>query len=162
MTLNEVSSLAEIAASLAVVFSLFYLAIQVRQSNVLSRAQTRQSMMQLGQDELFLEVAHPDLVTAFTKESISEEERVKLNAWLTAAMRAREYEWFAHRDGVVDTPMFQSYVGVIPILLGTERSRKWWDAHRDINEFDSEFVKFVDRVLEQPPVAGYWEAWNKW
>ena len=53
MTLEHYAYMSEIIAAIAVVASLIYLGIQVHQSNVLAIAQARQSMIQLGQQEIF-------------------------------------------------------------------------------------------------------------
>ena len=157
LELEQWSYIGELVASAAVVASLIYLGMQVRQSNVLSRAQTRQSMMELANDQIMLFAKDPEICISITKEAPSVQDRVKLHSWLLAAMRAREYEWFAHKDGTIDPGMFLAYSGVSAILLGTERTRKWWSL-RPEGEFDPEFSKFVDQMLEGSPLTDYWES----
>lgn len=146
MGLEQVYYVAGIIASLAVVASLVYLSLQVRQSNALSRAQTRQSMMELANTQILVLVEHPEIFTYWTKEDMTEIENIKLNSYLLAAMRAREYEWFAHRDGAIDSAMFAGYSKVITGFLSSERTKKWWSL-RGVGEFHPEFVSYVDSLL---------------
>jgi hypothetical protein len=160
MTLEQWAYIGQIVAAAAVVASLIYLGMQVRQSNVLSRAQTRQSMIQMGREEI-LSVT-PEVFTAFTAHEISAEDKVNLHQWLTAMMRQREYEWLTRNDGVIDKQMFESYAGVIPMLLGPERARKWWTYHGHEHSFAPGFVAFVNERLERTPYNGYFHSLDKW
>ena len=53
MNWEAIGAVGEIIGAIAVVASLVYVGIQVHQSNILSRSQTRQSIMQLVQQELY-------------------------------------------------------------------------------------------------------------
>lgn len=77
------------------------------------------------------------------------------------AMRQREYEWLAWREGTIDTAMFEAYSGVVPTILGTERTRAWW-AHYSHGFFASGFVDFVDQMLMEAPLTDYWDSLDKW
>ena len=138
MTLENWAYVSQIAGALAVVASLIYLALQVRHSNVLSRAQARQSMMELTQDQLLLQVSDPTIwLGVFSEEPRSLEEKIKVNMWLTLFMRQREYEWFTFGEGIMDSKMFHAYAGVIAVILGTERNRRWWDLRKEIKRVRS-------------------------
>ena len=160
MTLEQWAYIGEIAASAAVVASLIYLGIQVRQSNVLSRAHTRQSMIEMGRDEI-LSVT-PSIYRAFISDEISEDDKINLHQWLTAMMRQREYEWLTRMDGVIDQDMFDAYAGVIPMLLGPDRARRWWEHHGKEHAFSPGFVAFVNELLKQTPYNGYFHSLDKW
>ena len=163
MSLEQYSSIAEIVASIAVVASLIYLARQVRHANVLSRAQTRQSMMELTQEQLLLQVTDPTIwLGVFSEEPRSVEEKVKINMWLTMFMRQREYEWFTYNEGIIDASMFNAYAGVIAMILGTERNRRWWALRRELKEFDPGFMAYVDELLARSPLTNYPELVEGW
>ena len=74
MTLEDWAFVSQIVGSLAVVPSLIYLALQVRHANVLSRAQARQSMMELTQEQAaelpMLPVMKEQLYLMFINNSI--------------------------------------------------------------------------------------------
>ena len=160
MTLEQWAYIGQIIAAAAVVGSLIYLGLQVRQANALSRAQTRQSMIQMAREEI-LSVT-PKIFMAFTADEGSSEDKIVLHQWLTAMMRQREYEWLARRDGATDKEMFDAYTGVIPMLLGPERARKWWAYHGTEHAFAPGFVAFVNELLERVPYNGYMHSLDKW
>ena len=78
MTITELGSLGEFVSSLVVLATLIYLAVQERQSNRLSRAQARQTMMQVVQGELYKLIENPELISAMGREPNSEEERGRI------------------------------------------------------------------------------------
>ena len=160
MTLEQWAYVGEIAAAIAVVASLIYLGVQVRQANVLSRAQTRQSMIEMARQEILSMT--PTMFAAFTSEQISEEDKINLHQWLIATMRQREYEWLSRAEGAIDHDMYDAYAGVIPMLLGTDRARSWWRYHGNEHSFAPGFVSFVDELLETVPYNGYFHSLDEW
>ena len=92
MSIAELVVFAELIAALAVIISLLYLATQVRQSNKLARAQTRERMVNQASNEVYKGfVDDPSILRSFYKsEPLSEEEWIRLSGWLLAAMRQRE------------------------------------------------------------------------
>ena len=160
MTLEQWAYIGQIAAAAAVVASLIYLAIQVRQSNVLSRAQTRQSMIQMAREEIL--GVTPEIYRAFIADEVSDEDKIRLHQWLMAMMRQREYEWLTRRDGIIDKEMVDAYAGVIPMLLGPDRARRWWECHGNEHAFAPGFVAFVNELLARIPYNGYLHSLNNW
>ena len=160
MTLEQWAYIGEITAAIAVVASLIYLGAQVRQSNVLSLAQTRQSMIQMAREEIL--GITPAIFAAFTADQISDEDKINLHQWLTAMMRQREYEFLTRAEGAIDHEMYDAYAGVIPMLLGTERARRWWDYHGNEGSFAPGFVAFVNGLLEQTPYNGFFHSLDEW
>ncbi len=162
MTLEQWAYIGEIAAAAAVIASLLYLGIQVRQSNALSRAQTSQSMIQMARQEILSVVEPPEIWSAFTKDEISNQEKIKLNQWLISSMRQREYEWLANKSGVIDSAMYEAYTAVIPVILGTERTRGWWKFHRQTLQWAPGFLPFVDELLADSPLTDFFDSLDKW
>ena len=159
MALEQWAHLAEITAALGVMVSLVYLAIQVRQSTTVARTQARQSWMQLAQTEIHKVMEYPSVFRAFTADTISFDDKIRLNEWLIASLRGREFEWFQNQDGIIDDDHFQAYASAIPIILGTDRTRRFWAHHRF--QFHPGFVEFVDGLLADPPSSNFWDldAW---
>ncbi len=160
MNWEAIGAVGEIIGAIAVVASLVYVGIQVHQSNILSRSQTRQSIMHLVQQELYKLIDDPTILMLLTKADISIEEKIKLNAWISSNMRQREYEWFARNDGTIDENTFNTYKALIPIVLGTERSRRWWKLARPA--FYPGFAAFVDDLLGESPKNDIVEFLKEW
>lgn len=162
MGLEQWASIGEIVGAVAVVASLIYLAIQIRQSNSLARAETRRVMMQMGLNELYKVADDPSTWELFAKEELSREERIRLHSMLLANLRQREYEWAEQQEGTIDPNFAASYAGILTFVLGTERTRRWWNVHGHSHTFDAGFVDFVDQLLEKASLTDYWESLEKW
>ena len=80
-------------------------------------------MIELAQREI-ARIGDPQVWFAFTKDELTPEEKAKLNMHLVSSMRTREYEWLAMNEGTINAEMFEAYAGVIPMILGTERTRR--------------------------------------
>ena len=156
MNWEAISSISDLLASLAVIISLIYLAFQVKQSNILAQGQTRKDMMELGQNELYKIYDDPNFWDLMEKEKINHEERIKLHVWLIASMRLREFEWSQYRFGIVDDDTYEGHREVIPIILGTARTREWWNVRGKL-AFNPEFIIFVDELLENRALSKYWK-----
>jgi hypothetical protein len=150
MDWNAVSAISETIASLAVVVSLIYLAIQIKQANKLSQGHTRVELRHMAQAEVFKIIDYPELVQAYTKEELTEEEAIRLHNFLITALRFREFIWRQHQQGLLDTPTFENYSLALPQVLGSQRCRKWWDNYK-VTTLDPAFVDFVDNFLQDNP-----------
>jgi hypothetical protein len=157
-----IGAIGEILAAVAVLVTLIYLSLQVRQANLHAKSQARQRMIEQTQDELHLIVNDPSIHELFVRDgSLGPDEQVKLNAFLVSFMRQREWEWFQHRDGVIDQAAFESYYTVIPLLLANERVRRWWERVGK-SGFNEAFVQEVDSRLSSAPDSSYVNLVRTW
>lgn len=157
MSLSQLSAIAEIVSAVAVVVTLIYLSRQVRQGNLLARAQTRQWMIEQAHTELYRWMDDPVLHASIVKPGpLTADEQCKLHYFLIAAMRQREWEWFQGRDKVVSEDVKNSNLAVLGLHLGTERTRNWWRKVGHVG-FHPEFVAEVNAYLEGWPTHTYFE-----
>jgi hypothetical protein len=161
MSLNDISSIANLLAALGVLITLIYLSRQVRQGNLLAKFQARQRMVEQAQAELYRWADSPSLRESFVKkEPLSAAEQEEIHYFLLAAMRQREWEWFQFKDGVIKKPVYETYHEVIPLHLGIPRTRKWWQTVGRIG-FNAEFVAEVDKLLASRPTTTYFDEIRK-
>jgi hypothetical protein len=158
MTLADIGAYANLLAAAGVIGSLLFVAFQIRQNNALLRAQTRQTMVERTQTELYEIVGDPDIAKAFTKpDPLNQDEWIKLTHWLIASLRQREYEWIQFSEGRLDKKLYESYRGILLIHLGPERTAKWWrEDARDLG-FDPDFVASVDAFLASHRPSGHFD-----
>ena len=156
LTIQDLGALGEFIAAVAVVITLVYLTIQVRQGNTLARAQTRQSMMEQVRADLHKMIDEPSILYCFSKEGVlTPDEKAKFTSWLAAAMRQREYEWSQYRNGAIDRATWETYQNLIPHHLGTQRALKWWQ--KSTQFLDPEFVESVNKLLARPQQTSFFE-----
>ena len=162
MNWEAIGAIGEIIGAAAVVATLGYLAIQMRQANLHAKSQVRQRMIEQTQDELYIAVSDPSIHELFVRdETLDPNEQVKLNAYLVSFMRQREWEWFQYEDGVIDKRAHESYYAVIPLLLGTERTRRWWERVGK-SGFDKGFVLEVNERLKSSGYQSYMNDIRTW
>lgn len=143
------------ASSLAVLVTLIYLARQVRQENVLLRSEARQALVATDQEQIYKFIEHPDLAKTFAgKGPATDEEKTRMNFWIIASLRAREFEWTQHNAGALDKETWLAYSQVIGFILGTERARQYWAACQGF--FNPRFVEFVEAMIKDAPPIDYW------
>jgi len=162
MNIQDLGALGEFIGSVVVLVTLIYLAIQVRQGNLLAKSQARQRMVEHAQTELYTQINDPSITYAAVKEGpLSEEEQAKLSLFLTELMRQREWEWFQYKDGVIDRDVYRAYHEVIEIFLGPTRTRKWWESIGRF-AFNESFVQEVDSMLENLEPSTYLRDIRTW
>lgn len=150
MNWDAVSAISSIIASVAVVLSLIYLSLQIRQSNKLSQSQTRTELRHMANTEAGRMIDKPSLQALWFKEEMNEEDRVQLYYYIVSALRFREFIWKQYNLELLDESTFQTYMKVVPWFLSTARNRRWWDAYKNTS-YDPDFVIYVDRLLKDSP-----------
>ena len=163
MSLEQLSNLADIVGVILVIASLMYVARQVRQNTNAIYAQSRQAVLAAAQAELFAEMENPDVITSMVKHGpVTVEEQIRLNSWLFALMRSREFAWLQYKNGVIDEVQWQTEIGAIQFFFDAQRARDWWNVIGR-RPFGQEFAGFVDSVIErQPATDTTWQTVANW
>src|SRR5215468_5147617 len=128
MNWTKVSAISEMLSSIAVLATLIYLTIGFKQNTEILQANMRQAVMASDVQIVWAGVTDPDLFLSRTKEHLTDDEKVKLQAYLIAFMRDREFVWRQYRAGALDQETWLSYQGGIVGNLNGRQSRKWWEA----------------------------------
>ena len=156
MTLEQLANLAEIVGTAAVVITLIYLAMQVRQGAQILWSESRQAQVAYDQGGVYKFVEFPELGRLFSQvETPTSEEKTRLLFWMIGQMRAREHEWLQYRSGALDEETWVSYRDVIYFLLGTRRARALWDLCSPY--FNPDFVAMVAEMIGGVPEIDFWE-----
>ncbi len=153
MNWTKLSAMAEILSSIAILVTLVYLAIQTQQSADAIQANTRQAILDADQQFLIKVMENPGIYTSQFKPALTDEEKVRLGAYLILFVRMRENNWLQYRNGVLDEVTWDSYRSSIVQVLSDSTSRGWWQNYAVARRaFDSEFVSLVNELLADTPV----------
>ena len=156
MDLEQLAYLAEIIGVIAVVITLVYLSVQVRQGTQILWSESRQAQVAYDQGGVYKFVEFPELGRLFSQtETPTAEEKTKLMFWMIGQMRAREHEWLQYRTGALDEETWISYRDVIFFLLGTKRARELWSLCSPY--FNHDFVVMVSKMIDGVPEIDFWE-----
>jgi hypothetical protein len=140
---------AQAVSAVAVVLSLVFVGLEIRQATAAQRSQTRQALADGSRDLLLTIAAEPGLSRAFfavfapvTQPNIpivlSREDSLRATAAMTAGIRNAENVFLQAREGVVDASVLGSY-GFISQLYQTQEFAQWWAAQS--TPFDTAFVR---------------------
>ena len=163
MKLEKLSVITEIVGSIAIVVTLIYLAVEVRQNTEALNAQSRQSVLTAAQTELLFSAEHPNITSALVKPGpLTTEDNVQLDAYFTASLRAREYAWLQYQNGTIDNDQWRTEVAVIKSIFSSPRIRLWWNKLGQ-TYFSTDFSAFINNVIKDLPASrDDWEAITKW
>jgi hypothetical protein len=152
MNWTKVSSIAEILGSAAVVVTLIFLTIQVRQNTAALQTSSRQATAHSDVDLLMEVSRRPELWLDGYKETLTDAESTQLNAYLFAVMRIRELDWLEYQAGALDEVTWKSYQSGMISRLSKLNTRKWWDYNSKRHKFVQGFTETVDALLRNVPV----------
>jgi hypothetical protein len=156
MELTTLAQWTQIISSLAVLATVIYLAIEIKQNTVALRSQTHATLFEGSQAELMVAVHNPQIISDMLKDEVlAEGAYVRLSAYLTAFLRAREFTWLQYRQGVVGEDVLDTERAIIRNTINVRRNRLWWQ-EVGRGAFGEKFVSFVDSLIQDGRVAGEW------
>ena len=155
MSLSELASLGSFVSGFAVLVSLVYLALQVRQTERNQRA-LMQSERATRQGNYLRFLADPLIVSAFAKgrsgaADITIEEYRQYYFIFRAAITNWEDVFFQHQRKVLDDASFESTLAVIRNAFAYPGNRINWKRQRVL--FEPSFREFVDRLMSETDVV---------
>lgn len=157
------SSVAEIVSSVAILITLLYLAVQTQQTSDAIISQSRQSMFESAQFEQSVWMQYPELTVFIIDNSLEMtlEQKSQLDALLIMALSRRDFAYRQYRAGVLDESSWAAEIEIISLLLGTERTRGWWNSIGKYG-FDQDFVDVAQSIINDQPLHPYWINLAEW
>ena len=149
MDWNAIGAMGEILGAAAVVATLGYLAIQVRQATKVARSATRQAVAQMtissssaiqGDDSLAHALISP-------RASLSKEDLLRLEHTWFITFRNWEHIHYQFQVGLLDEDEWRGFRLQLKQLMGTRRVKEYWD--RDCELFSSAFQREVAAILQE-------------
>jgi hypothetical protein len=156
MSLQELGALGEFIGGVAVLFTLIYLAYQVRQSNkliddqrILSRAeQTGRSWELVLDSNREFERVYPLFKKFDEGKVLTEEELLKLDTWLVNLLNVLRRAKSQSDIGEYDSPWESWVSGMVPFVFSDGFGRLWWEGLK-VRDFDKDFVAAMDAALAE-------------
>ena len=163
MDTSKLADIAEIVSSVAIIVTLIFLTVEVRQNTEALHAESRQSVLTSAQVELFALVEDPNILISMVKpNALTPQEHVKLHSFLVAVMRAREFSWLQYKNGIIDERQWSTERTVALSILEPRRNRTWWNKMGQ-KLVSSEYAAFMNELLQdQPPTDETYMAITNW
>ncbi len=153
-TLQDLGAAAELLGAIAVVATLFYLAVQVRHgresidaNSALLRSESRQALVANDVTSLLAGLDNADMFARLISNAeLSAEDQLRLSFMFALDLRNREFEYFQYSNGLLDEATWLAYRHVLLINHSSGAGRRWWDkVGRGI--VDPGFARLVDELL---------------
>ena len=151
-TLQDLGNLGEFVGAVGVVFSLIYLARQMRQNTTTVRAAAFNSMTENSLRLLENVFSDPEvsefLLRATTDPStLTPAESIRWNSYMTAVFRHFGNLVYQYRVGSLDKQMWEAYQRTLKEHLRTPAWRTWFEEH--VNDFSTSLVEEVRQAVRE-------------
>ena len=151
MKLEKLAAVGEIVSSVAIVFTLAFLALQMQQNTRALEASASQAAANAESNVLLQALDDPEIIISLSKEELTDEEVIKLFGYLSLVLRAHEQYWGQYQFGVLDEATMRRFENALIGQLSFPSSRNWWNSVK--GGVDPEFSGRVDRLLENAAVS---------
>ena len=143
MNWEAAATIAEIVGAGGVIASLIYLAIQIRQSTKVSRAEMTKDLY-LASRTAIMDIASNDALARISTEvrQFESEDLMRRNMFYQSFFRLYELQFNLHSQGLLDADIARSYALIIQMWAKTVFFDEYWSRHR--GEFNESFVEYVD------------------
>jgi hypothetical protein len=153
MNWDAVGAIGEVIGAIAVIATLLYLAIQIRQNTKAIRSTTLTAITEHKHFELRWS---SDIATAWRKSltdpsSLTPDESWQMAEWMTSSIVARQNEFFQHKHGLIDDDTWEASEKIISLALSGDWARNWWNEFGP-NAFTEDFVAVVEDILSRSDV----------
>ncbi|KCZ60022.1 hypothetical protein [Hyphomonas chukchiensis] len=155
MTLDTVATIANIMASGAVVLTLVFIGLQLRQNAHLTRMAAAQTSAQLLSANMGRVTESADLAEVLSREdglsSWTRAEALRVSNFLSISFRHFEVLHTHRRFGVFEDELWEGSEARLRESLSDPDIREWWAGSRMF--YARSFVKYVDRLAAELEVA---------
>ncbi len=168
MTITEVGALGEFVGAIAVVVTLVYLAIQIRQNTRAIRGSAERETVSLQQSALqpvaaSLELADVHSRALFQFSEMSPAEQVQFHRTISALFQSFESAFYQHKASLIGDEIYSRIVKNIKGWFRFPGVNYWWDTWA--GEYSDEFNAFIENEVRpevelvnwkryRPPVEG--------
>jgi hypothetical protein len=153
MDLSELANVAEIIGGLAVLITLIYLALQVRQGNLAQTRETYRAFVAELNSILFKPMTDPEMMALLQKgtldfESLSRREQGMINGiWSPLIILSGEI-FAAQKQGAIDPLMSHQQDQITASFLQMPGMAAWWEHLKPY--WNPDFVAHVEGLLASP------------
>jgi hypothetical protein len=154
MTLEEFNFIAEIIASIAVIASLLYVGLQVKQNTEATRATAAQSFAEVDNGFVGLINTSNNLADilhrgAMSLSDLKGGELIQFMAFNDTAFMAMQSAYYQWDNGALDDRLWSSFKHAILGMLVQPGQREWWQHRR--HWYDESFRDYVEAAAAAEP-----------
>ena len=164
MDLARIVALAEILGTIAVVVSLIYVAIQIRQNTHTTKLATGQNLSRDYREAIAPLYSDPHLAKIYLSgmngiQSLTNEDRFRAYVFTQCYYRTLENAYYQYQNGAVDDYVWEAFISNMQFSKDTAIQKAFWRDRQHI--FSEEFRAFYNDLPAADPqiaVAPYTDA----
>ncbi len=160
MNLLELGALGDLIGGVAVILTLLYLAVQVRQNTISLQTSAYQQWVALhGQTFAGLqdkELSDIVLQGCIDSRNLSEDTYIRFMTWVRQYMYMQQGQYYLYVKGVIDKDIWDSNLADLVGVYKFPGVRQWWDAGAK-EHFNEQFVAAVENADSYATMF----LWNK-
>lgn len=128
MNWEAIGAISESLGAIAVIVSLFYVAIQIRQNTRVMKAAAKQSLTEASQALIYKLVDQSELWVKLRSgvEAADSEEDARMSLMMRAMFRGFEAQCYQYDSGLLDEDEWQALRSAIQNICGLPGVRKYW------------------------------------
>ena len=155
MNLNDLANIGQVIGAIAVVISLIYVALQIRQNTNAVRSATAQTVHEHFAKWYHLMAADAELSRIAANglrdySSLSEQERVRFVAAFMSFLSYSQNAFLKWREGLLASPLWLGWELVIMNLVCAPGGKAFWKDRAYM--FGDEFRRYIeDEVMKKQP-----------
>jgi hypothetical protein len=148
MKLSDWASVAEIASAVAVVASLVYVGVEIRQNTAATQASTAQALLDYGRAHSDAFINNPDTAKLIDTgevdpSSLTPLERRRFYEFTTWRFSVWELTFLNHAAGLVDDDLWSGWDAYFRRIISGKRGYSlFWSDTRE--QWDAGFMKYID------------------
>lgn len=149
MSLEQIALVASIISSLAVIASLIFVGIQLRQNSLATRIMTAQINTQIMIENFGRVIDHPDIAAILggerTPDEVTAGEAVRIGNVFAATFRHFEMLHMHQRYGIHERDMWEASEARLQERIENAIIRGWWASSK--SSYGASFTQFVDAKI---------------
>jgi len=176
--LDRVHKIGELVASVAVVISLIFVGIEVKQNNSIQRQQATRNLSRDWSDAT-ASYQDPELACLYIRlgndrANLTAQEASQIEAVIWRIYKVYEQLQYQHEQGMIDESVWDGFRQLMTIEAGYVTFRVWWGGYQAT--FSPRFRNYLDTIMKETPVnaeayflnlecdtpvgEGYWQEYN--
>ncbi len=151
MNIGELANYAEVVGGGAVIISLIYVAIQIRQNTAVVRTSNYADLSFKVSEFNQLIAENGELAEIYTRgtasyKELSEIEQIRFNMTISRLMQAVQAMFHLRQRGYIDSKLAQTNFDSVALFLAAPGLQEWWQDNKQW--WESEFQYFVNEMIE--------------
>ena len=152
MDWDAIGAIGEIVGATAVVLSLFYVGLQVRQSATAVRGQTYESLSASAIDVTMQMTADMDLSLAMRSAMLGEEvhsdQDFRVGVTIHCYTRIAATAHYQHELGLLDGEQLKNLTATNVVHLSSPIGKRYWNSNKQL--FSRSFVSYIEQEMSGP------------